>query len=115
MVEAAPAAPLATIYFPINVSKLTKSDVRVVNACAEVMKANPDTKYVVTGWADNYTGNDRINVNLRKNRAASVEKQLLKAGVPADQFNTTINNGNLVDMGEKFVALDRAATIQIAE
>ncbi|MDD6889491.1 MAG: OmpA family protein [Bacteroidales bacterium] len=115
VVEAAPAAPLATIYFPINVSKLTKSDVRVVNACAEVMKANPDTKYVVTGWADNYTGNDRINVNLRKNRAASVEKQLLKAGVPADQFNTTINNGNLVDMGEKFVALDRAATIQVAE
>lgn len=110
-----PAAPLATIYFPINVSKLTREDVRVVNACAEVMKANPDTKYVVTGWADNYTGNDRINTNLRKNRAASVEKQLLKAGVAASQFETTINNGNLVDMGEKFVALDRATTIQVAE
>ena len=115
IVEAAPAAPLATIYFPINVSKLTKEDVRVVQACAEVMKANPDTRYVVTGWADNYTGNDRINVNLRKNRAASVEKQLLKSGVPAAQFDTTINNGNLVDMGEKFVALDRATTIQVAE
>lgn len=113
--EAAAPAPLATIYFPINVSKLTKEDVRVVQACAEVMKANPDTKYVVTGWADNYTGNDRINVNLRKNRAASVEKQLLKSGVPAAQFETTINNGNLVDMGEKFVALDRATTIQVAE
>lgn len=115
IVEAAPAAPLATIYFPINVSKLTKEDVRVVQACAEVMKANPDTRYVVTGWADNYTGNDRINVNLRKNRAVSVEKQLLKSGVPAAQFDTTINNGNLVDMGEKFVALDRATTIQVAE
>lgn len=111
----APAAPLATIYFPINVSKLTREDVRIVNACAEVMKSTPDTKYVVTGWADNYTGTDKINVNLRKNRAASVEKQLLKAGVPANQFNTTINNNNLVDMGEKFVALDRAATIQVAE
>lgn len=115
IVEAAPAAPLATIYFPINVSKLTKEDVRVVQACAEVMKDNPNTKYVVTGWADNYTGNDRINTTLRKNRAASVEKQLLKSGVPASQFETTINNGNLVDMGEKFVALDRATTIQVAE
>lgn len=113
--EPAPKLPLATIYFPINVSKLTASDVRVVNAVAEVMKSNPDTKYVVTGWADNYTGNDRINTNLRKNRAASVEKQLLKAGVDASQFSTTINNGNLVDMGEKFVSLDRATTIQEAE
>lgn len=108
-------APLATIYFPINVYKLTKEDVRVVNACADVMLNTPDTHYVVTGWADNYTGNDEINVRLRKNRAASVEKQLLKAGVPAEQFTTTINNGNLVDMGEKFVALDRATTIAIAE
>lgn len=113
--EEAPKAPLATIYFPINVSKLTREDVRVVNAVAEVMKTNPDTKYVVTGWADNYTGNDRINTNLRKNRAASVERQLLKAGVPASQFSTTINAGNLVDLGEKFVALDRATTIQEAE
>ncbi|MDE5811342.1 MAG: OmpA family protein [Muribaculaceae bacterium] len=111
----APKAPLATIYFPINVSKLTPEDVRVVNAVAEVMKNNPDTKYVVTGWADNYTGNDRINTNLRKNRAASVERQLLNAGVPAGQFTTTINAGNLVDLGEKFVALDRATTIQEAE
>lgn len=113
--EEAPKAPLATIYFPINVSKLTREDIRVVDACAEVMKSNPDTKYVVTGWADNYTGNDRINTNLRKNRAASVERQLLKAGVPAGQFQTTINAGNLVDLGEKFVALDRATTIQEAE
>lgn len=113
--EEAPKAPLATIYFPINVSKLTREDVRVVNAVAEVMKSNPDTKYTVTGWADNYTGNDRINTNLRKNRAASVERQLLKAGVPAGQFNTTINAGNLVDLGVKFVALDRATTIQEAE
>ncbi len=115
IVEEAPKAPLATIYFPINVSKLTREDVRVVNAVAEVMKSNPDTKYVVTGWADNYTGNDKINTNLRQKRAASVEKQLIKAGVSADQFNTTINAGNLVDLGEKFVALSRATTIQEAE
>lgn len=114
VIEEAAPAPLATIYFPINVYRMTREDVNVVNACAEVMLANPDTKYVVTGWADNYTGNNEINVRLRKNRAASVEKQLLKAGVPAGQFETTINNGNLCDMGEKFVALDRATTIAVA-
>lgn len=111
----APKAPLATIYFPCNVSKLTREDIRVVNACADVMLDNPDKKYVVTGWADNYTGTNAININLRKNRAASVERQLLKDGVPASQFETTTNNGNLVDLGIKMVALSRATTIQEAE
>ena len=108
-------APLATVYFPINVSKLTRKDIEIVKSCAEVMKDNPNTKYVITGWADNYTGNDKINTRLRKNRAASVEKQLLRAGVPAEQFEVTINHNNLVDLGEKYQALGRAVTIEEAE
>ncbi|MBQ9077793.1 MAG: OmpA family protein [Muribaculaceae bacterium] len=108
-------APLATIYYPINVSKLTRKDINVLTAVAEVMKDNPDQKYVLTGWADNYTGNDQINTRLRKNRAAGVEKQLIKCGVPASQLETTINHNNLVDLGEKYQALGRAVTIEEAE
>ncbi len=108
-------APLATIYYPINVSRLTRKDINVLTAVAEVMKANPDKKYVLTGWADNYTGNDKINTRLRTNRAAGVEKQLIKCGVPASQLETTINHNNLVDLGEKYQALGRAVTIEEAE
>ncbi len=108
-------APLATIYYPINVSKLTRKDIEICKACAQVMLDNPDTKYVITGWADNYTGNDQINTRLRKNRVAGVEKQLLRAGVPAEQFEATINHNNLVDLGEKYQALGRAVTIEEAE
>ena len=108
-------APLATIYYPINVSKLTRKDINVLTAVAEVMKDNPNQKYVLTGWADNYTGNDQINTRLRKNRAAGVEKQLIKCGVPASQLETTINDANLVDLGEKYQALGRAVTIEEAE
>ncbi len=108
-------APLATIYYPINVSKLTRKDINVLTAVAEVMKDNPNQKYVLTGWADNYTGNDQINTRLRKNRAAGVEKQLIKCGVPASQLETTINHNNLVDLGEKYQALGRAVTIEEAE
>ncbi len=104
-------APLATIYYPINVSRLTRKDINVLGAVANVMKANPDKSYTLTGWADNYTGTDAINVRLRKARAAGVEKQLLRFGVPASQITATTDNGNLCDMGEKFVALDRAVTI----
>ncbi len=114
IVEEEPA-PLATIYYPINVYKLTRKDIDIVKACAEVMKANPDKRYVITGWADNYTGNDKINTRLRQNRVAGVEKQLIKLGVPAEQFDVEINHNNLVDLGEKYQALGRAVTIEEAE
>lgn len=104
--------PLATVYYPIGVSRLSRENQRVVKAIAHVMSQNPDKKYVVTGWADNYTGTDNINIRLRKNRAAGVEKILLKNGVLESQLEVTTNNGNLSDLGEKCVALDRAVTIE---
>lgn len=105
-------APLATIYYPKNVYKLTKKDVNLLTAVADVMKSNPDTKYVITGWADNYTGNAKINTRLRQNRVDGVKKQLVKLGVPEDQVEATINHSNLVDLGEKYQALGRAVTIE---
>ena len=104
--------PLATIYYPIGVSRLTREDRNILGAIANVMIANPNTHYTLTGWADNYTGTEQINIRLRKNRVAGVEKQLIKNGVPASQLTATTNNGSLCDLGEKFVALDRAVTIE---
>ncbi|MBD5213948.1 MAG: OmpA family protein [Bacteroidales bacterium] len=110
-VVAAPEAPLATIYFPINSYTLNRSDRNVLGAIADIMKSNPNQKYVLTGYADNYTGTDAYNVKLRHNRANSVQKQLVRNGVPASQLEATINNGNLCDLGAKYVALDRCVTI----
>ena len=103
--------PLATIYYPIGVSRLSAENQRVVKAIAHVMTQNPDKKYTLTGWADNYTGTDNINIRLRKARAEGVAKLLKKTGVPESQLTVTTNNGNLSDLGEKCVALDRAVTI----
>ena len=83
----------------------------MVKAIAHVMTQNPDKKYTLTGWADNYTGTDNINIRLRKARAEGVAKLLKKTGVPESQLTVTTNNGNLSDLGEKCVALDRAVTI----
>ncbi len=107
----APKTPLATIYFPINSYTLNRSDRNVLGAIANIMKSNPNQTYVLTGYADNYTGTDAYNVKLRHNRANSVQKQLVRNGVPASQLEATINNGNLCDLGEKYVALDRCVTI----
>lgn len=105
-------APLATIYYPIGVYRLTREDNNVLGAVAEVMKSNSNTNYVLTGWADNYTGTDAINKRLRKNRVNGVYDKLIKNGVPASQLEATTNDGNLCDLGEKYVALDRAVTIE---
>jgi len=114
-VPEAKKAPLCTIYYPINIFKLTKNDVTLLEAVSNVMKDNPSKHYTLTGWADNYTGNDQINTRLRHNRVNGVKKRLLKFGVPESQITATINAGNLCDLGEKYVALDRAVTIEEAE
>lgn len=105
--------PLVTVYFPINVSRLSAENTRVIKAVAHEMASHPDTKYTVTGWADTYTGNDQINARLRKNRAANVQKVLVANGVKASQLTIVDNiNANLhADLGEKCASLDRAVTI----
>lgn len=111
-------APLATIYYPINVYTLTREDNNIVAAIANVMKQNPNTKYVLTGWADNYTGTPEYNETLRHNRVNGVYNRLVKLGVPESQITATINNGslcNITENGEKYVSLDRAVTIEEAE
>ena len=103
-------APLATVYFPINRTEVLGVQRNVVEAVAEVMK-NENRNYLLTGWADNYTGNDQINVRLRKGRVATVKNELVKRGVADNRLETEINNGELTNYGPKAASLDRAVTI----
>ncbi len=103
-------APLATIYFPINRTDVLGVQRNVLDAVAEVMKGE-NRDYLLTGWADNYTGNDQINVRLRKGRVATVKKELINKGVADSRLETEINNGELTNYGPKCASLDRAVTI----
>lgn len=102
---------LATIYYPINVSTLSSREVTLVQSMARTMKANPDKKYILTGWADNYTGNEAINTRLRNERVNGVKNCLIKAGVPESQIQTRIDGNNLTDLGKKSAQFDRAVTV----
>jgi outer membrane protein OmpA-like peptidoglycan-associated protein len=103
---------LATVYYPINSSKLGKNEQSVLTSVAQVMKSNPDQKYVLTGWADNYTGTDEINARLRQSRVDGVKNFLEKCGVNSDQLIVTTDNNNLTDFGAQSAPLDRAVTIR---
>ena len=104
--------PLCTIYYTIGSSRISRVDAKVLNAVANVMKSNTNTKYTVTGYADNYTGSDAVNDRLRQARAKGVEKVLLRNGVNASQLDVTTNNSNLFGEGKEYVSLDRAVTIK---
>lgn len=106
---------IATVYYPINVSTLTKREKIILKSVAEVMKENSSKKYILTGWADNYTGNDEINTRLRNERVNGVKNYLMKCGVSESQLDARIDANNLTDFGVKGAPLDRAVTIKEAE
>ena len=72
---------------------------------------NESRNYVLTGWADNYTGNDQINVRLRKGRVETVKNEIVNQGVAESRIETKINNGELTNYGPQCASLDRAVTI----
>ena len=105
-------APAFTIYFDINQSSINACNKKLVKAIAAALKADPETKYVITGYADKETGTDAFNAKLREERAQSVYKMLVKNGVNPDQLSTATSTEPL----NKFnYVLDRAATIKVVK
>ncbi|MFG6387058.1 MAG: OmpA family protein [Muribaculaceae bacterium] len=108
--------PLATVYYTIGVSRLSRENQRVVKAVAAQMNSDKyaNTNFVLTGWADNYTGTEASNARLRANRAEGVKDLLVRSGVDASRLSVAENSGNRMGEGDQFVALDRAVTIEEA-
>ncbi len=106
---------LATIYYPINQYGLSNREKTILKSMAQVMLDTPNQKYVLTGWADNYTGTEEINTRLRNQRVDGVKNFLMKCGVPESQLDARIDAANLTDFGAKGAPLDRAVTIKLAD
>ena len=105
-------APAFTIYYNINQSSINACNTKLVKAIAKAIKADPETKYVITGYADKETGTDAINAKLRVERAQSLYNMLVKYGVNPSQLSTTTSTEPL----NKFnYVLDRAATIKVVK
>lgn len=85
----APAAPLmATVRFTINSSRISNEEMVNVYNIAEWMKANPDQKVTICGYADKDTGTSTYNMALSKRRAEAVQKALVdKYGINPDRLS----------------------------
>jgi outer membrane protein OmpA-like peptidoglycan-associated protein len=106
--------PLATVYYQIGKSVITPQYQEILKAVSEVMKSE-NKNYVLTGWADNYTGTDAINIKLRHDRVNGVKNNLVNRGIEASRLAAETNNENLVNLGPQCAPLGRAVTIERAK
>lgn len=108
--EAAPCIQnLATVYYRIGSANVNATDRNVLKSVANTIK-NSGEKYVITGYADNYTGTDAVNARLRTRRAENVKKILVANGVDASKLEVTTNATDRFG-GKANVYLDRCVTI----
>ncbi len=83
-VKVVPAPMTQHIFFTLNSSKITRENQIKVDALVDYMKANPETKVTVTGYADKATGTSPYNLKLSRRRAEAVATALKAAGISAD-------------------------------
>lgn len=97
------------VFFKINSAVVTDQGMLNLERIAKSIKATPDMKYTVVGYADSATGTPKINTPLSQKRAEAVVKILTeKFGVKASQLMMEYKGG--VDMYKK-PELDRTVII----
>lgn len=74
--------------FESNLGNLTASDEQVLTGVADKLKACPNARVAINGYADS-TGNTSLNVPLSEQRAQTVAAFLEAHGVPGDRLTTT--------------------------
>ena len=77
------------------------------------MKATPEVKYIVKGYADKATGSAKTNQRISDKRAEAVYNALIKAGVSESQIEWK-GLGGQPNMFENSRALTRVVVIEKA-
>ena len=71
------------IFYEIRQTVVADAEKGKVTNLINFLKANPETKVTVTGYADAGTGNPKVNMKYSKQRAENVAKALTEAGIDA--------------------------------
>ena len=75
------------VFFLINKTEIRTEEAQKVKDIADYMAKYPESKVVVTGYADAGTGNDKINDRLAAGRADAVVKSLINDyGIAQDRI-----------------------------
>lgn len=76
------------VFFKISSSIISEAENAKIKELIAFLKANPNAKVQVTGYADAGTGNPRINMKYSQNRADAVVKALTEGGIALDRITS---------------------------
>lgn len=103
------------VYFTINRYNITTKEMTKVKEIADYLKANPDSKVIVAGYADKGTGTLSINLRLSLQRADAVVNALTtKYGIAADRITKT-SMGEAEDQPNRTPAENRVVICVVME
>ena len=112
IVEVPVAGPRA-IFFQIGSAVIDSKGKVNINLAADIMKATPEVKYIVKGYADKATGSAKTNQRISDKRAQAVYNALIKAGVSESQIEWK-GFGGQPNMFENSRTLTRVVVIEKA-
>jgi len=114
VVKKEPVTLTRNVFFVINSSKVSETEEVKVKEVADFLKANPNTKVQITGYADAGTGNDKINDRLAAQRADIVVKELTENyGIPMSRISSDSKGARVQPFEEN--DLNRVAICIVAE
>ena len=96
------AGPRA-IFFKIGSARIDDYGMVNIELAAKILKANPDKKYKVAGYADKATGSASWNQKLSEKRAQGVYDALIKEGVNKDQLELVGFGGTANMFGKNYL------------
>ena len=76
-----------TVLFDLDKATIRKESYETLNAVAATMKEYPNTRFLIEGHTDSQ-GSDAYNLNLSKERAASVKDYLISQELPASRLSS---------------------------
>ncbi len=76
-----------TVLFDLNKATIRSESTEALEAIHEIMHEFPNTVFHIEGHTDS-TGSDEYNLNLSKERAASVKDWLIKNGIPENRLTS---------------------------
>lgn len=83
-----PAPMVQDIFFAINSAAIDRENQSKVDALIEYLRANPEAKVTLTGYADKATGTAAYNMKISGRRAEAVANALKAAGISETRITT---------------------------
>lgn len=89
------------VYFKINQSQYTATERYKVRKMIDFLNENPESNILITGSADKKTGNAEYNQKLSEQRAETVRKALVDAGIDESRIQVDALGGTDTYKGDE--------------